>query len=204
MQTPERPAKADDQPNAAIDQPGDLEIIPDSEGEDDLQEIDIPSVEPVRVGTNGAPKTMRELAEAAEREQVDDGLSDEVEIIPTLNVAQRAIEKASGNNTPSPRGRSRKGATTPTTSTPKKSANGRASTRVRKRARDEVESQGQPSDEEESAPPTPSKRARSRAAPATPVIEKSDRVLRSHRGKSETKLAEEKELEKAYRRAIAE
>ncbi|KAK7690126.1 hypothetical protein QCA50_006775 [Cerrena zonata] len=206
LHTPNQAEEAVNRLDDSQDQPDPLEIIPDSEGEDDLQEIDIPTEVPEPVITNGVPKTMRELAEAAEREQADKSSDDEVEIIAMPSIAQRAIDKANGKNTPSSRGRSRKGTSTPTasTSSPKKTPKGRTSARTRKRPREEVDSEGQPSDEEQRVH-TPSKRPRSRAAPTTPVgVEKSDRVLRSRRGKSETKLAEEKEMEKAYRRAIAE
>lgn len=216
---PDEAEDPDNQPNDILSsQPSALEIIPDSEGEEELLEITIPSEEPTRAIANGAPKTMQELAEAAEREQADKDRNklsedeDEVEDISVSNiVAQRAIEKTNGKSTPSPRGRTRKGARTATASkpktTPKKPANGRASTRSRKRAREEVDSeedQAANEEREEENVPTPSKRARSRAAPTTPVVEKSDRVLRSRRGKSEAKIVEEKEMEKAYRRAIAE
>ena len=57
---PDEAVDPDNQPNDIhSSQPSALEIIPDSEGEEELLEITIPSEEPTRAIANGAPKTMQ-------------------------------------------------------------------------------------------------------------------------------------------------
>lgn len=172
----------------------------------DIEEDEAPPS--AMVQTNGAakavvPKSMRELAESAEHAMPAE--PDEVLVLPSL---------VPHTPEPGPRARTLRTAQTSArtsrsgTNTPARRATARAAPRRgRKRTRDDNGTDEDTDDEaevEDSAPPaaTPAKRARTVKA-AEPVV-KSDRVLRSRRGKSAAQVEEEREQEAAYRRAIAD
>ncbi|CAL1713034.1 unnamed protein product [Somion occarium] len=206
---PKSPSPSSLQPPSAADNvqehagpsngvPLSLEEIPDSEGEEELEVVPIPNG---GAAIGGVPMSMRELAEAAERQPKEAPLVDEVEYFPSPpppSVAQRALEKASGKSTPRSRARTRSGTSTPRSA---KTAKEKTPQKSRKRTREDVESDVE-TDEVQDVVPTPSKRTR--VKPAPPPVVKSDRVLRARKGKSESMLAEERELEEAYRKAVAE
>ena len=182
-----------------------LDTLDDSEDERDMIEEPIP----VQVAS-AVPMTMRQLAEAAERQRSESGASGPSRVqtpdpqpvpTPTTEVNGALQGRRTRSNTGTPASR-------PTRSTAKdtslnKAGNSR-SVRGRKRARrtsDDIESSD--ADAEVGAVPatsTPAKRARQNPAP----VVKSDRVLRARKGKSEEQLRQEKEAEVAYRRAVAE
>ncbi|KAH8104624.1 Rad4-domain-containing protein [Cristinia sonorae] len=180
------------------DHPTAILLVADDEDENvDMYEEIIPTV------ANAVPKTMRELAENAEKERKEGGTSSStrqqspVTITLPANAVNGKINgrtTRSGTRTPAASVSSRKGKgkATPTQSTPRPS-------RKRTRRDSDVSNQGDPDSEVEvMQAPTPAKRAR-----PTPTPVKSDRVLRARKGKSDDKVREEQEMEKAYQRAVA-
>jgi xeroderma pigmentosum group C-complementing protein len=179
------------------------------EDEEPLEEVVIPD-------NNGTvavvPKTMQELAEAAghTRESIQD---DQIEELPSVQQLARPATPQPVNARASTRGRStRNGTNTP--AGPKVVSNGTTSVkktpaprRGQKRARDESATDSDDERLRATAPApvisTAAKRSRTAKAAAMPAV-KSDRVLRSRKGKTETQLKEEREQEEAYRRAVAE
>ncbi|KAI0763653.1 hypothetical protein BD413DRAFT_495167 [Trametes elegans] len=112
------------------------------------------------------------------------------------------------------RGRGLKAGSTP------KAKPRQAPRRTRKRKRADVESDDSEEDEEEAdgdagdgadpaaeaepATPSPTKKTRGRARAPAPAVPPSTRVLRTRGQKSAAKMQEEREMEEAYRRAVAE
>ena len=196
--------------------------IEEAEDEGDLEEVEVPVISAGH--SMGAPKTMRELAEDAERQRsltADKG-DKEVEILSTSPTqtapSQVSVSPANGRQTRKS-GRFRTAPTASSspntkpvkTGTPKvtlKLPQANTPRRTRKRARDVSDSDASHGSDVESevevAAPTP-KRARKstgRGNAAAAVVPKSDRVLRSRAPKSAAQLQEEREQEEAYRRAI--
>ena len=156
----------------------------------DMVQQEIPAI------ATAVPKTMRELAEDAERQRNESGSSTPIQQIsvsaPIATPMPEVIGSGKGRKTRRGSGTSGS-AQRPAT----------RSTRTRKRARLED------SDSEDRATgdhvqivtgPTPAKRAR----PASAPVAKSDRVLRARKGKSGDTLREEQEMEAAFKRAIAQ
>lgn len=173
----------------------------------DDEYVDMVNEEIAHKQPSAIPKTMRELAEDVEREREASGGSavEEVIIVPSTPIATATPapripikpkpKTKSGTSTPASASSSRKKQSAATTS--------QAVTRTRKRARREASgSEVEDSDVVEivAAKPAPSKRPRPTPIPAV----KSDRVLRARKGKSEDTVREEKEMEAAYRRAVAQ
>ncbi|KAF9814962.1 hypothetical protein IEO21_04812 [Rhodonia placenta] len=147
------------------------------------------------------PKTMLELAEAAARQR--DELSEQERQIPASpapesSQVQTRTARANGSgarSTPT-------GTHTPKPFTKTRSARGSDKRRTRKRTRDDAQSASAGSDVEPatSTKASPAKRARKTVAP----VPASDRVLRTRTTKSASKVQEEREMEEAFREAIAE
>ncbi|TCD70140.1 hypothetical protein EIP91_004610 [Steccherinum ochraceum] len=177
--------------------PSTTALRPVALGEDDFDEDDMDMVEEVIPTPAAVPKTMRELAEDAERERKKSGYSSPVEellppsvplVAPTPKINGRTNDRKSqsGTGTPTTRGRAK-------------------ATSTRKRTRREATSDPEVDDEvvEVEVRPAPAKRARPTPTPkATPTV-KSDRVLRTRKSKTEEQMREEKEMEAAYRKAVA-
>ncbi|GBE85109.1 Rad4-domain-containing protein [Sparassis crispa] len=164
--------------------------------DEDLEEIVVPIH--MQPGT-AIPKSIRELAEDAARQQAD--LShEEEESRPVSSLAQdNKSDATKGTSTPSRSARStRSGTGTPAATSRKAKASAQPSPRrSRKRPRKDADNEDAES-EPEIATASPSKRTRA-SAPGS-----SDRVLRTRVPKSATQVQEEKDMELAYRRAVAE
>ncbi|TFK87491.1 Rad4-domain-containing protein [Polyporus arcularius HHB13444] len=184
-----------------------LEVIEDTEDEDDMME-DVP----VAPRLKGAPKTMQELAEEAARrdgrkhEAAD--TEDELTIAAASLPAEEkpAVASANGRSTRSDSANigDKAGTSTPRTRAKAGAKSGAAAGRstprqTRKRTRAQAEASD--SDVEgASSQPSPVKR---RARSSAPVASPSTRVLRTRKPKDASKAQEEAELEEAYRRAVA-
>ncbi|PIL22401.1 hypothetical protein GSI_15089 [Ganoderma sinense ZZ0214-1] len=182
-----------------------------SEDDDDAMEEVVVDAPPLA----RTPKTMQELAEEAARRNGDANhrADDEEELViaaPPLATGEKAA--ANGRKTSASRSRTKSGTSTPRPNTRGKSKASAASTskaaprRTRKRTRSQVEHSDSDREEEgggEANPPGSTvKKPRTRAAP--PPAEPSTRVLRTRKPKDADKVREEKEMEAAYRRAIAD
>lgn len=194
------------------------------EDEDDMMEEVITVPAPPR----GAPKTMAELAacDLSLRSSPLDEPPGSAAAAPAKGIADESDGEdgyepspTSSSRNPPTRRTDRKtngaahSASTSTNSkprpkpklTPRKATKARAVT-GRKRARDarahsgDESDEGQEHEEEANARPSPAKRRK--AAP--PPVAKSDRVLRTRRGKDASKVQEEQEREEAVREAIGD
>ncbi|THH27307.1 hypothetical protein EUX98_g6882 [Antrodiella citrinella] len=168
--------------------------------EDNLDE-DLDMVEAVIPAVTSVPKTMRELAQDAEREREETMQPDPGEDISLLGVSTpddgvngRTNDRPANGTVKAARaGGSRKAKTPSTpTDTPR-------SAKSRKRPHRDASH----SEEDSQAIEVSVRRAAKRARPTPTPIVKSDRVLRARKGKSEDILQEEREQEQAYRAAIA-
>ncbi|KAL4250566.1 transglutaminase-like superfamily protein [Abortiporus biennis] len=194
-----------------------FEEIQDSEDEDML-EVNVP-LPAERIKSNGAPKTMQELAEEMQQQQDEENSS---AVVDTAEVSE--LKKPSSSPAPT-NGRvktrpltSSRGKTKNTVNRPVASTRSDTSTtsqkpgpkKTKKRNRGESVSpepngDGQEvdaGDDEVVEVPPPSKRAKRVRPPAPPV--QTDRVLRNRTPKSAAKLKEEQEAEARYRRAVAQ
>lgn len=189
----------------------------EQELEDSLEEVAIPPLSAGQATPSGVPKTMRELAELAEQEQmkITEGSVDEAEQLPSTSTLPAASTPTS---TPAAvNGRStRNSASTPATASASAKKVGTSKVtlklpprRNRKRARagstsvSDADADADAQPDTAVAQPSPAKRSR-KAASASATVPKSDRVLRTRAPKSTSKIEEEREMEKAFRRAIAE
>lgn len=180
-----------------------LDTLDDSEDERDMIEEPIP----VQVAS-AVPMTMRQLAEAAERQRSESCVSSPSRIQTPdpqpISISTTELDGAlQGRRTRSNTGTL---ASRPTRNTANDTSLNKAgnSRRGRKRARrtsDAIGSSG--ADAEVGAVPATSTHAK-RARPNPAPVVKSDRVLRARKGKSEEQLRQEKEAEVAYERAVAE
>ena len=172
-----------------------------------------------------APKTMQELAEEAALRDAARSRPAEADAEEfTVSAAPAASDRADRTNgRRGARSSTKESATGPAGDKGKTkgragsgAAAGRRSTRKRKRGRaegsdsdqesrdgdgggDDGESEGEP------APcPSPAKKARARTRAPPPAVPPSTRVLRARKPKDAAKAAEERAMEDAYRRAVAE
>lgn len=158
----------------------------------DVWEEIVPVAPVIKPSANGAvPRTMRELAEDAERTQPSSDFEDAYGISShsTLRTPAGKPKRAHMTDQASPRG----------SKEPSQKTKGKR--RTRKRTRDEdTESERDGYDVDPSSS-SPSKRTKS--APGNPASA-STRVLRARPTKTEARQREEREMEEAYRRAVAE
>ncbi|KDQ20907.1 hypothetical protein BOTBODRAFT_124782 [Botryobasidium botryosum FD-172 SS1] len=154
-------------------------------------------------GSNLIPKSMLELAEADASAQVAADSSDEIESQPPLVLERQSPTPTNEqSNRPKPRAapRTRRASTRAAKAKPKPKASASTST-SRKRPRNAEPSPTSPplpaGEDESFGSPPPAKRGKI----TVPV---STRSLRPRAAKSAEKLKQEEELERAYRRAIAD
>ncbi len=201
------------EPLSLLDLDDKLDAVKGGESEEDdeaMEEVVVDAPPPVRT-----PKTMQELAEEAARrgENTNQPVDVEEELV-IATQPQPAAEKATvnGRNTRASRSRAKSGTSTPHANTGggkgKTSAASTSKTtsrQTRKRTRAQVERSDSDREEEgrgEVDRPTTAKKTRTRAPPPPP--EPPTRVLRARKPKDADKMREEKKMEAAYRRAIAD
>ncbi|KAM5533626.1 hypothetical protein V8D89_012739 [Ganoderma adspersum] len=183
---------------------------PGSEDDDAMEEVVVDAPPPART-----PKTMQELAEEAAHRNgnANQPMDDEEELViaaPPQPVGEKATPN--GRSTRVSRSGAKSGTSTPRPNTRGKGkASAAASTsktaprRTRKRTRSQVEHSDSDREGEEDGEvdePSTVKKPRTRAPP--PPAEPSTRVLRTRKPKDADKVREEKEVEAAFRRAIAD
>ncbi|TBU44496.1 Rad4-domain-containing protein [Dichomitus squalens] len=178
------------------------------EVDDDADGMEEVVVEPKPART---PRTMQELAEEAARRDASKNQpidSEQELVLASLPSTAGAKSAANGGSTRASRNGTKSGTSTPRASTRGKSKTSAAPKnpprRTRKRTRSQAEGSDSGLEEEggEDAGPSPAKRSRSRAPP--PPVAPSSRVLRTRKPKDASTVQEEKEIEAAYRRAIAD
>lgn len=172
-----------------------LEIVDDGEDDEPLEEVQIPEA---RTPADAPIRSMAELAAAHAQVQ---GVNHQ-------SIEETLLEPAVQASTPKlSAGRSRSGTSTPAKTNGAaahvKPINGKTprrqpARRGRKRARSDDEDSAV-SELDEPVRTTPSKRSRAAPPPA-----KTDRVLRSRRGKTEEQKLAEREEEEALREALGE
>lgn len=183
---------------------------------------------PVPAPPRGAPKTMAELAAgdlslrsslldelpvsaatATSNDVVDEGDDDagyqpSPASVSTKPLARRTLRKTNGtgnkisastNSKPKPKTKP-----TPRTATKAKAVAGRKRGRGARARSDDESEDGEEHEEDAIALPSPAKRRKA----AQPPVVKSDRVLRTRKGKDASKVQEEQEREEAVREAIGE
>ncbi|EKM51642.1 uncharacterized protein PHACADRAFT_177064 [Phanerochaete carnosa HHB-10118-sp] len=174
-----------------------LETYDIEEDDEPLEEVQVPET---HTPVGGVIKSMAELAAAHTHVQENTADASAVETlpVPAVHIATPRVNirpSRGGTSTP---------AKTNGEAANRKTSNGRPSTgkqparRGRKRGRDDDDGSAE-SEADEPVRASPVKRARTAAAP--PV--KSDRVLRSRKGKTEAQIHVEREEEEAFRRAVA-
>ena len=197
----------------------------------DIEDTHEPGPVPVTPVT-GAPKTMRELAEAVatEQEQQPDAPYSAIQTVPSSSSLRDRSSPIVGisNATQAHRNTTTTYSTTTTTTTTKVS-NGKTKPRTRgtsattspakstprrkrKRTRQDIDtSESEPETDDDDGEDPTIKRSRRASGVVQPppiatsssTVPKSDRVLRTRKQKTAAQLQEEKEQERAYRRAIA-
>ncbi|KAI0042401.1 Rad4-domain-containing protein [Auriscalpium vulgare] len=155
-----------------------LEVVDDGAPDEDEAAV------PVLPSTNGVPRSMAELAEAAAAQRASGSAPSAVRDAPTMpqTRARGGTMQAPGRPRATARKRRARAASSPAASSGQEDASG-----------DKVQSAA--------AGGRPTKRARRSGANMPPPA--TDRVLRARRGKSAAKEAEERAQEDAYRRAVA-
>ncbi|EPS96506.1 hypothetical protein FOMPIDRAFT_1053153 [Fomitopsis schrenkii] len=175
--------------------PATLDDRMSEDGDELMEEAVIPNQQPVEGGQRHLkPKTMLELVEAAERKQdLGNGRSRASSSLSPKRTAVKTNADGAGVTTQDGDAVAR-----PTKRT---QAPGRADT-ARSRKRRKASPDGSGAEEADASPAqaTPAKRAR-KTAPSVPA---STRVLRTRPQKSETQIHEERAMEQAYRKAVAE
>jgi xeroderma pigmentosum group C-complementing protein len=146
---------------------------------DDLmvEDLEDSAPDPPTYDTNGVPKSMRELAEASALQEDESSVGNALQAVANVSLSSSR------------------------TGTPSSAKQTRSKTRAgKKRARNAQKADLESS---ESDQPSPSKREKRRQTTVT-TTPASSRSLRPRAGKSAAQLQEEKEIEDAYRRAIAQ
>ncbi|KDR82961.1 hypothetical protein GALMADRAFT_238668 [Galerina marginata CBS 339.88] len=191
----------------------------------DLDTMDVDSemeevVPTTNLATHHIPKTMQQIAEdaAAQRQAVAASDADDEEVIMTSPLVSHPGEKATikialPSNASTPNSLSNRGTplSTRAKGKSKPSTTKRAGTRKSKRKRTKKDASeldsGDLSDEEdeeqepeEEHKPSPSKRSRVKA---TPVTTPATRTLRPRTSKTPAQIAEARQFEEAYRKAVA-
>jgi len=157
--------------------------VSDQADDIDMEEINVPQLQ--RQAENGVPITMRELADAARQRAINGSVDDEELASSTIHGPTNTVDTMS-------RVTSANTAASGSQSTPPARMASKLRGSARKRARDESEK-----------PLLHAKRGKEDGASSAPVPTPT-RVLRPRASKSAAQIREAKEMEHAYRRAIAD